>query len=402
MPQSLATLEAVTKAIYSGKLRKQLNDDVVALRRIKRTNDGIVTEVGGKYVTFPIHTRRNTGIGARNENEPLPRAGKQSAAVARIGLKYQYAALELTGQAIRLADKDYQSFISAVEFETDRVKVDTSLDLNRQVYGDGTGTIAKITTTTGTVTTFGVNSTDLLQDDELIDIVNGTTGAIIAAGRTITAINDAAKTITISGAGVVMAANQVITRQGNWGREWLGFEAALSTGVYENIDPATERVWTGNVMANGGTERSISEGLLNQMTDTIKKRGSKTTALFTTYEIQRAYANLLQQQRSYVNANGNFDGGYKSLAYNTPYGEIPIVVDIMAPKGNIYFVDEGSIKVYQEHDWQFMEFKGGDVWIIKQEGGETYDAYTAKMSTYSNLGTDRRSSFGVIRDVAGA
>lgn len=401
MPQSLATLEAVTKAIYSGKLRKQLNDDVKALKRIKRSGDNIVSEVGGKYVTFPIHTRRNTGIGARNENEPLPRAGKQSAATARVGLKYQYGALELTGQSIRLADKDYQSFISAVEWETERIRVDLSLDLNRQVYGDGNGTLAKVTGA-GTLTALVVNDTNLVELDELVDVINSTNGAIIAAGRTITDINEGTKTVTISGAAVAVTTTSVLTRAGNWGREWLGFEALVSeTSVYENIDPAVEPVWKGNVMANGGTARSISEGLLNQMSDKIKKRGGKSTVLFTTFEIRRAYANLLQQQRSYVNTNGKFDGGYTSLAYSTPDGEIPFEIDRMAPAGNVWFINEDSLTVYQDADWDFMDY-GGDKWRLKQAGGEDYDAYIARLFQYSNLGSDKRLTHGVVRDISGA
>jgi hypothetical protein len=76
------------KEVYQGRIREQLNDEIVALKRITRSGSGVTNETGGKYVTFPIHTRRNSGIGSRLESEALPTPGQQGHAEARVGLKY--------------------------------------------------------------------------------------------------------------------------------------------------------------------------------------------------------------------------------------------------------------------------------------------------------------------------
>src|SRR4249920_3405176 len=115
MPASLATVAALLKEIYEPTVRKQLNDDTVTLRRIEKSSDGIETTVGGRYVTFPIKTRRNAGIGARSEMDPLPVPGQQGNAAGRVGLKYLYGGIRLTGQSLELADKNYQSFVSVLE-----------------------------------------------------------------------------------------------------------------------------------------------------------------------------------------------------------------------------------------------------------------------------------------------
>lgn len=399
MPASLATLNLVTKEIYKDKLAKQLNDETTVLKRVKRSGDGIVEEVGGKYVTFPVHTRRNTGIGARNENEALPAAGQQGVSAGRVGLKYLYGAMELTGPAIRLADKKYQSFISAVEFESERLRVDLSLDLNRQVFGDNIGTLATFKVNAA-LNTLLVDDVSLFELGMLIDIVNATTGTATAAGRTVTAVNNATNAVTVSGAAVTTAVTDIAVRGGNWGREWTGLKSIIAaSGTLYNIDPTVEPVWTANVDANGGTARAVSEGLFNTMSDTIKQRGGKTTAMFTTYGVRRAYANLLQQQRSYVNVNGKFDGGYKELAYSTPDGDVPIIVDRMAPKGKAWFVNEDAITLYQESDWDFMDYGDGDKWRMKTAGGNDYDAYIARLFQYSEIGTDRRNTHGLVADL---
>jgi hypothetical protein len=136
------------------------------------------------------------------------------------------------------------------------------------------------------------------------------------------------------------------------------------------------------------------------MSDTIKQRGGKVTAIFTTFGIRRAYANLLQQQRQYVNTNGKFDGGYTALAYNTMDGEIPMVVDRMAPKGKAWFINEDAIKLYREFDWKWMQHGGGDVWRLKNTGGNDYDAYIARLVQYSDLGTNRRNTHGLVTDLS--
>jgi hypothetical protein len=399
MPASLATVSAITKEIYGPKLQKQLNDEVVALKRIQRDSSNIITETGGKYVTFPVHVRRNTGIGARNENEALPPAGQQGYAAARIGLKYLYGAMELSGQTIELVDSNVQAFTSALDSEAERLRVDLALDLNRQVYGTQTGALATFSVITTASTTVNVADSSLFELGELVDIVNLSTGVVNTAGRTINSI-PSATTVVISGAAVTTTTAEGFVRSGNWNREWTGFASIVATtGVLHNIDPAVEPAWTANVDSNGGTLRSVSEGLFNTMSDSIKQRGGKSTVIFTSFGVRRAYANLLQQQRQYVNTNGKFDGGYTALAYNTMDGEIPMVVDRMAPKNKAWFINEDTIKLYREFDWKFMQHGGGDVWRLKTTGGNDYDAYTARLVQYSDLGTDRRNTHGLISDL---
>lgn len=400
MPQSLAALDAITKAIYAPKLVGQLNDEVKTLKRIERSSDGIVTDrVGGKYVTFPVHVRRNSGIGARNELEALPVPGQQGYAAGRQGLKYLYGGAELSGQSIRLAETDYQAFVSAVDEEMKRLKNDLALDLNRQVYGDGTGTIATVTAVGTTSTTVTVGDSSLFNQGDVVDILNAGTPIASGAGLTVNSI-PSATTIVVSTA-VTTAIGNRITRTGNWNREWTGFSAIVATtGTLHNIDPTVEAAWTANVDSNGGTPRSISEGLMNVMSDTINQRGGETTVIWTTYGIRRAYANLLQQQRQYVNTEGKFDGGYKALAYNTPDGEIPMMVDRMAPKGKVWFINEKEIKLYRENDWDFLTYGGESRWRLKVTAAGTFDAFVTNLYQYSDLGTQRRNTHGLITDVA--
>lgn len=399
MPASLATVAVLLKEIYEPTMRKQLNDETVALRRIERSSDGIETTVGGRYVTFPIKTRRNSGIGARNELELLPVPGQQGNAAGRVGLKYLYGGVRLSGQTFELADKNYQSFVSVLEQELDGLKTDLAKDQNRQVYGDGSGAIAVVTTAGTTVNTLTVGTVMYAQMDEMVDLIDGTTLAnatptVKLSNRKITGINTTTNVITFDGAAGSSAIGDVVVRTGNVNREWTGFAKIIAaTGTLYNIDPAVEPVWKAEVNANGGTNRALSEGLMIDMCDRVRTNGGKVSAIFSNLGVRRSYWNLLVQQRQYVNTK-EFTGGFNGLAFTTDQGEVPFVVDVDAPKNRQYFVNEKELTLYREGDWSWMN-RDGSMW----QRVTGYDAYEATMYQYSEIGCHRRNTHGVIADL---
>lgn len=415
MPATLATVSALLKEIYEPNVRKQLNDDVVALRRVERSSDGIETTVGGRYVTFAIRTRRNAGIGARNEQELLPAAGQQGNAAARVGLKYLYGALKLTGQTFELADKNFQAFTSVLEQEMDGLKTDLAKDLNRQVYGDGSGTIS-VATSAGTgsaganpFTAASGTKAMYAQLGEQIDVLDGTTLAnatptVKASNRQITAINTSTGVITFDGASANSAVGDVIVRTGNGNREWTGLAKIVqATGTLYNIDPNVEPVWKGEIDSNSGTNRALSEGLMVNMADRIRTNGGKTTVIFSSLGVRRAYWQLLVQQRQYVNTK-EFAGGFTGLAFTTDAGEIPFVADVDCPPNRQFYLNEKELTYYREGDWSWMN-RDGSMWQRTFNVGGVvgaYDMYEAMMFQYSELGCHRRNTQGAIFDLTEA
>ena len=399
MGATLATVATLCKEIYEPKLRKQLNDDAVTIKRITRSSDNISNEVGGRYVTFPIKTRRNAGIGARNELEALPNAGQQGYNAARVGLKYLYGRVQLSGQTIELVNTNTQAFVSALESELSGLKTDLAKDQNRQVYGDGSGAIAVAGTLTTNTNTFLAKDAMYAQLGMQIDIIDGTTlnnpnPTVKAANRQITGINTVTNVITFDGAVVSTAVNDIIVRNGNVNREWTGFNRIFkATGSLYNLDPATEPIWAAVVDANGGVNRALSEGLMISLADQVRANGGKTTAIFSNLGVRRAYFNLLVQQRQYTNTK-DFGGGFTGLSFTTDAGEIPFMVDVDAPKNTLYFVNEDEFTVYRQADWEFMD-RDGSMW--SRISG--YDAYEAVMYQYSELGCHRRNTQAIMADI---
>lgn len=410
MPTTMTTLTAVTKEVYQGKLRKQFNNETVLLKRIKANGNGssIINTIGGKYVAFPIWVSRNKGLGARREGENLPKAGNQGSAPVQVRLKHQYGSVELTGQAIRLVDKEYQTFIKALDYEMEGLKDDLGKDLNRQIYGNGNGQLATVSTVGAATTVTVTQGIDNLQVGEEVDQYVPATlladGSPVAGGPiTILTITPTpgtdGGTITTTPS-VTYAAGNVLVRTGNANREWTGLGGiVLDSGILQTVDPATYPVWKAVRDHNSGTPRPLSESAMIRNVHAIRKNGGKTSLLLSNLGVQRAYWNLLVQARRFSDVK-TFNGGYAGLTFTTDQGEVPMVADLDCPPNRIYGLSEENIRLYRDADWQWMDMDGS-MWdrVPGSVAGTYKDAYAATMFQYSEIGTDRRNAHFLFTDL---
>jgi hypothetical protein len=406
MPANLTTITPILKEVYRGRIREQLNNEIVALKRITRSSAGVTSEVGGKYVTFPIHTRRNSGVGSRHESEALPAPGNQAHAAARVGLKYAYGGVQLTGQAISLSDSDPKAFAKALDNEVEGLKNDLKKDMNRQIYGTGNGAIATATgANTGAVVP--VADARYFQIGMVVDTQTGTTvdnTGLIVASVDLTA---GANTVTFTTTPGTATANlDIIVRSGSGvsaagNREMTGIAAIIAaSGTIYNIDPSTEPEWVSTVDANGGTPRALSEGLMTRMVDNIRTKGGSTSLILQSLGVRRAYFNLLSQTRQTVNTQ-SFTGGFSGLAFTTDTGEIPVVADVDAPLNKQWFVNEDSMTFYRDKEWDWLD-RDGSMWKQVRDSNGDYDAWYARLAEYHELGCDRRNANGLISDITEA
>ena len=393
MGATLTTATNILKEIYEPRIREQLQNWLKTSKRIEQTSEGVTSEVGGKFVVFPVHVKRNHGIGARLEMEQLPTAQNQGYARAQVRLAYEYGSVRLSGQSMELAQSNFQAFASVLDEEINGVQRDLAKDMNRQVYGTSVGILM---TASGAyaVNTIPTTNTQYMEVGMLVDVYDSTGVTQRASNRTVTAVVKDVS-ITVDGAAIAAgAAGDIVTRQGSLNREIIGFQQIVSdTGILFDIDPTVEPLWKSVVNANGGVNRALSESLMIKMVDDVYTNGGNTTAIFTTLGVRRSYFNLLVQQRRYCDTK-DFEGGFKGLAFTTDNGEIPVVSDVDCQPNRMYFINEKELKIYRESDWSFMDRDGS-----KWQRVIGYDAYDATLYKYCQLGTHRRNSHGIIRDI---
>ncbi len=401
MGSTLATIDATLKEVYEGDIRRQLNDDIVALKRVTRSSDGVSNETNGKYVTFPVHVRRNGGLGSRNESEALPAAGQQGYAAARLALKSDYLGISLTGHAIDMSDEKPKAFAKSLDEEMERGRMDFKKDLNRQIYGNGSGAITTVRANgTGVNVVPVVDARHFWIGAHVVDIVTAPSTVAVSA-RTVTArsLAPGANTITLSGATFNVTAGQLITLTGSVNREITGLGAIVqNSGVLYNLNPSTEPEWTAEVDSNSGTPRALSESLMIRMNDNIRGRGSsKTSVILTDDGSFRAYWALLSQLRSFVNTE-EFTGGFKGLKFIAGNQEIPVVSDYDAPLGVMHFLNEDELTFYRDEDIHWLN-RDNSILKQKTDANGRYDIWEAHMVERHELGTGRRNSHGKITDI---
>ncbi len=404
---TLTTADNILKEIYEPRVRDQLQSEIITLSRIQSTSEGVESDaVGGKYVRFAVRVQRNHGIGARNEMEALPNPKTQDYRSAQLKLAYLYGAIQLSGQTFELAQSNAQAFASVLDQEMDGIKEGLKKDTNRQIYGTTTGILA--VATSGTTTTFVTTNAQYLEVGMFVDVYDATdtnsANVLNNANVQITDITFSAGsyTVTLGSTVTAVAIGDFLTRTGSRGKETVGFEHIVAgltntnalgtgTGALYNI---THSTWTGNVDSTSG---AISEGRMINLIDTVRQRGGTTTVGFCSLGVRRAYANLLEQQRRYVNTT-EFKGGFSGIAFTTDYGEIPLVADFDCQPGRLYWMNEKELKFYNAGDWSFMNRDGSNWQRLIDSSGE-YDAYRARMFSYWQIGTHRRNTHALMANV---
>ena len=389
MATTLTTLDAILKNQYIGPIRDQLNNSSVLYSRLEKNSDSVV----GKNFTIPLHYGRNEGVGARGEGTALPTAGNQAYKECIVPMRYQYGRIRLTGPTMKAARSNEGAFIRAVDSEMRGLEKDMKASMNRQAFGDGTGLLATVAASGSGTSTVVVDSTAKLRVGMPIDIIVMTTGAATAgvAGTSVASITDTTTfTITDTLAGTPDATYGVYIA-GSRNNEMMGLSGIVSTtATLQGLDVANYPWWKATVLANSGSNRAISDTLLQTAIDTLEANSSgMCTAMYTSFGVRRAYQALLTATKQLVNTQ-ELKGGYKAITYN----DLPIIADKDAPANKIFVVDEDELQVFRLGDFDWMQDDGA---ILSRVSG--YDAYEAVLYVYQELGTTMRNAHVLISDV---
>ena len=404
--QSILTFASEAIKLVYGDLHEQLRDKNPALQLIESSASNITRN--GKEVIFDTHLGRNQGIGARGIREVLPTAGAQKYKQAHLYLTNLYGSIEVDGQLFEQAADDYQAFINVVDNEINGLKRDLAVDLNRQVYGDGTGTLA-VVATQPSATTMTVDSTHFLQVGMVIDVADPSSGVKQQSGAAssieITAINEATKTVTVTGTlgtfDTNISAGDIFVRSSNgvnsFNKEWTGLAGIVSdTGSLHDIDPTEYPVWKSTVKTLGteGSPGTLTELDLINLVQSVDKQGGDVDAMLASPGVFNAYWNLLQGMRQFTNG-ATLTGGQRAFSFDALGKPIKFISDYAAPTGTLYALSTKELVVNRKKDWSWMD-RDGSMWSRVANT----DAYEARYFQYSQLGTYRRNAHAVLSNIA--
>ena len=384
----LSTLSSLLKDTYMGPVAEQLNNEVLLLQRLESRDQ----EIFGNQVVTPIHVGRSGGIGARGESKQLPSPGNQRYNKAVYDLKYLYGRVRVTGPSMAKTRSEVGAFLQALKSELDGIRADLRKDVARQIYGDGTGIICH-TGASGpsTTVTLGTGGAEAIRKGQLyvgmvVDIGTTADPDTIVAASTISAVNLATPSITIGSSVTVTAANRVF-RAGsvdgttntvyeidNGLQKLVSTTAGLSVG---GINSGTVTEWDNLRDSTGG---SISLDLMHSLWNQVRIKGGDPSVIIGSFGVQRNFWNAFQSKVQYTEPT-TLRGGFKALEFMG----LPLIADVDAPFGKMFFLDEKFIKVFSNRDWHFLDEDGH---VLKWQ--QDYDAWDAVLARYMNLGITNR------------
>ena len=418
MSLTFTTAQAVLKEDYKA-LKKQLNDANFILSQVEKNTDDVV----GRRAYHALHITRNSGVGARGDGGTLPTAGNQGYINALVPMRFNYGRIQINGTIIHAMAKDRGSFIRAVRSEMDGIAADLKRDRSRQVWGTSDGVIAACGTTSSSTTVQLAATTSDTQIRQLwadggmrVDLGTVASPTSVASDRAVTGYDLANKTITISGAAVTTSGTTRVFRAGNGGAsdnsgdvgdgqfELTGLQHIIEdTGVLHGVDPSSYPVWKAGVYDNGGTDRSVSENLVNKaIQDQATESGVTIDLLVGGAGISRAVANTQTAIRRNVD-NVNLKAGYSGIAWSAPLEgmgnskQIALCWDRDAPAGELYGIATDALVNYELSDWDWMDEDGA---VLSRVSG--VHAYEATYYRLDELATDQRNAHFVIEDLTEA
>lgn len=397
MGATLTTLSNLLKDYYLPPVVEQLNNEILILQRLEKRDQ----ELFGKQAVVPLHTSRSGAIRGVAEGGTLPTPGNQVYAKATYDLKYLYGGVQVTGPSMAKTASEAGSFLQALKSELDGIRNDLALDVARQCYGDGTGTIA--TTNAVTSTTVTLKSAEPIRKGYLyigavVDIGTVANPTASASAQTITAVSTAS-TGSISFAGSQTTSNNdIVTRSGSNSANTTneidaGLQKLVSTSANTvggiDASSAANSYWDNLRNTTGG---ALSLDTMMQAYNQVKVAGGNLTAIIGSYGLQRSYFNLLQSQVRYTEPT-SIKGGFSVLDFMG----MPFIADRLAPFGNLYFLDESYLKVFTNRDWHFLDEDGHILkWVANQ------DAWQAYLARYMNMGASRRNCQMVVSGLTDA
>lgn len=324
----------------------------------------------------------------------------------------QMFSMQFDGFSLELASKAGAS-MDPQEFEKKGLFINLADDLSRQLMGDGSGVLA---TVNGVVTASAVvvvdhllyaNATKFLKKGMLLDIYNAATKQ--ADSVEILSVDSATQftltaAVTLADNAVVRLEDTYTATEGAGLGEMMGLDGILratdppapnATAGLQALLVANDTEWKCYVNANGGTNRAITEVLIEKCFDEVEGY-SKPSVLLTTHGVRRAWASTLIAYKQLPNQKVLW-GGWEGLPFNYDGKLIPMVPDRFVPDNRLYGIDESMLTLYVTKLGQEITWEKGDAGgILQKVAGK--NEYVAEGHIFSNYGTPMRKAVGFVLD----
>ncbi len=331
----------------------------------------------------PVRTTRHSGVNNLANDGDTTLSGTVGVGQANVGVKIITGVFDISRLAIDATASNKQAVTSALEYQVKSLTTDFYRSLNRQSLADGSGIVAQVLTSSGSigVGSIGVKPRDAsLDDGRSIDnygTVNGdispvkylapgqiigvgTAGAALATVSSITGVGTSSGTIVTTGAVVTAAEDSIFLMSGGGvgagTMELTGVRAALSSSTGTSLYANLARQTIGWTPAFGSVSESLTIGRM-ESSYLSGKEYSQTDdqyAIFMNKTLYKKYGDLLTAMRRTVNST-ELSGGWTGLEFSAGGGGVGVYLDYDVPDGEVLILNLDSWTICQVGDMKWAE-----------------------------------------------
>jgi hypothetical protein len=435
-----SNVSQILKTVYDTSVHDLVNSDATLFGRVRK-------EYGADGVEFKLaHRVGGTGsMGYQSEGATLPTADRQRYLNSTVRPMEWWGTLKLSQKLISLSKTNKGAFMRGLSSEIEGFAKSARRQEEILFMGDGTSHLSTAGVTSDesedTITLATANFADARKftiGQECEFWTTGVQGAAAdtvtnAGGGIVTAINLATGVITfadlagvadgtvwvsIAGgriAGTVDAANERLTCMGldfiddkdtpmENGTGFQGIKAPLDAEDAANTGSNISELWASKVLSNGGTNRAITERLLQQGEDAVEIRSNgRVNVWVSPYGPRLEYAVGQQNVRRSVNTpkiSGSTTGGFdEDVARGRfiEYGGNIIIPNRFCRVNTMYGLTWSDIKLKY---WAKMQWWDGDGSIVRRAPLRTTH-YEAEQFCFKDLCVGERAAHVRIEDVDG-
>lgn len=391
-------------------VRDNFPKQTILLDQMKR-NAG-VTYMNNKFYT-PLRSTRHGGVTNLASDGSNIVAGTAGLSQANVSVKTISGAFDISKLAIDSTKSSTSAVTNALTYQAEALASDFARSVNRQIYDDGSGIVAEVSGSSGSV---GVGTLALIPRDGSLDdgasidnygTVNGdispvdylSPGMIIAVGSpgtalgTITSVIDgtdgagkAIGTIVVTGGPAISANDSIYLVDGSGlklvASELTGVRAALSSTTGTTQYAGVARSTTGWTPQFGSVAEALTLSRMEQNYLAAKKYAQMGDqyAIFMNKTLYKKYGDILTSMRRSVNET-DLLGGWTGLEFAAGAGRVGVFLDYQVPDGEFVILNMDSWTICQVGDIEWLEDPNGGSLLRKQNTIQ----YQATMTWFCEL-----------------
>ncbi|MEM5875564.1 MAG: phage major capsid protein [Candidatus Aenigmatarchaeota archaeon] len=334
-------------------------------------------------VYFTVLTDLNPSAMGYAEDETL-RSGKSTTAQGYLPIATVAGSTTISKQALNIKNKG--AIVNIVQFETTNLINSLAMEINRQIYGDGSGTVAT-TATSGSNTTSIPLSASTNGDIDYSEYFPLGTYIKVGSSLAVKVVGKSTNSLTVDNAISYNAGDPIkkVTGSGTTATELTGLAKIVKdSDTYANINPSTYPVWKAYV---DSTAEALSLSKMHKAYYKANKLGS-VDYIFMNQTLFQKYGTLLEGKIQFQ-AKDVLYGGWKGITYMG--GLATVVLDYMCPDDRVYFL---SSKKLVGMEYQPFEFeKGTDGNLLRIANKLSYELVASWMG---QVGTFVRGAHAVL------